>query len=88
MTCLQMPLQKGSPGIIVVLKISENRLSALTCLPMVWKILTAWIMEDISFSLINRGLLLEDPAWEADEQESYYILMDTSLTRVKRDRKI
>ena len=39
---------------------TPNNYRTITCLPMMWKILTAKIREDIYYSLISRGLFLKE----------------------------
>ena len=54
-TLIQMDPRKGT---------APNNYKPITCLPMMWKILTAQIREEIYFSLTSCG-------WFAEEQKEY-----------------
>ena len=57
---------------------------------MMWKILMARIMEYIYDLLISRELFpnnKKDSTSRAEVQEGYYILINTSSRRARRDRK-
>ena len=53
----------------------------ITCLPMMFKILTAQITEEIYFSLTSRGLFSE-------ALDNHFTLICTSSMRTKQDGKI
>ena len=68
-----------------------NNYRPITCLPMMWKILTAQIREGIYYSLTSRGCSLrnrKNAAEDLEAQESYSTLISTSSTRSRRDGKI
>ena len=65
---------------------ASNSYRPITCLQMIWKILTAQISEKIYYSLISRRLLPEGQKGP-EEQESYYTLINVSPRTAKRDEK-
>ena len=63
----------------------------ITCLLMMWKILTAQIWGEIYYLLIRHGLFSEEQkrcCKGKQEQEIYYTLINTSSRRSKQDEKM
>ena len=71
---------------------ASNNYRFITCLLMMWKILTAQIREEIYYSLISYGLFPKQQKGCCKEirgtRELLYIYINTSATRVKRNGKI
>ena len=64
----------------------SNNYRLITSQPMLWKILTAQIREEIYYSLISRGLFLrsrKDVSWERKEQDINNILINTPSRTAK-----
>ena len=64
---------------------------AITFILMMWKPLMAQIREKIYSSLISRGQFPRnriDAAREPEEQDSFYVLINTSTRTAKRDEKM
>ena len=69
---------------------APNIYTPITCLPMMWKILTAQTREVTYDLLTSRGLLprnRKDVAKDLEAQESYFTLINTSSTRAEQDVK-
>ena len=68
-----------------------NNYRPITCLPMMWKIRTVQIREEIYYSLTNCALFAEeikDTAKNPQAPVSYFTLISTSSTRARRNGKI
>ena len=50
---------------------APNNYRPITCLPMMWKILTAQIREEIYYSLISRGMNRKEVAKDPEAQQNY-----------------
>ena len=72
-------------------ELPPNNYRPITSLPMMWKILTAQIREDISYSLKTKDSSpknRKDSVREQEEEEILYTLSNTSSKSVKRDKNI
>ena len=64
--------------------ITPNNFRLIICLPMMWKILTTQIREEIYYLFTSHRL---DAAKDPEAQENYSTLISTSSTRARQDGK-
>ena len=69
---------------------APNNYNSITYLPMMWKILTAQMREEIYYSFTSRGLFPEEQKGSSNDPEAQMTcstLIRTSSTRARRNEK-